>query len=250
MGRLFKNELLKLKYSRTIWISMGAIAGMVILLACMPASLMGSDIMQVYGYTVAFTYMRNAGTFSIVVLAPIAAELFTKEFNQRTIHNILSCGVSRRKYFVVKMVCFFMMGLLSFLMALALLVIITTVRYRFFRLSYKILNYVLVNLVYHSCAFFVICTYMAFYIFVAVAFRKNAVIVYLSGVIAVMGEFTLMDLIPNYKGILPVVLDMYELLEKRRVLTPEFIKLMISPAAMFVIFMLLAYALFLKRDVN
>lgn len=248
MGRLFKNELLKLRYSKSIWLFLGAIIGMVILVACSPLSL--TSVMGAYGYTVSFTYMVNCGTLATLFLAPIAGVLFTQEFSQGTIHNTLSCGVSRGQYFLVKTICFFAMGLLSYIISLILMVGITSLRFTFYRYSYIIPHYILVNLVYHSCTCLLLCTYMAFYILIAVSFRKAAIIVYLAGAFAVVGEFTLMDLFPNYQGILPTVLAMYNMFEQKKVLTLEFIQLFIPAAIMFIVFIVLAYLIFQKRDVN
>ena len=87
MGRLFKNELMKLKYSRTLWLFWGVVLGLVLLFSVAPGIYFE---LESYGYTTAFVYMRNCGTFVLMFLAPIAGSMFTLEFYQGTMQNTLS----------------------------------------------------------------------------------------------------------------------------------------------------------------
>ncbi len=115
MGRLFINEWIKVKYSKMLWILYGIILVYVILMGGMPTGTMGWGE---YGATAPYGYLRNCGTLVMMFLSPMVGIFFTQEFAQGTMHNTLSCGVSRRDYFMVKLVCVLISGYLVYFCSL------------------------------------------------------------------------------------------------------------------------------------
>lgn len=89
MGELFKNELLKIRYNKTIWLFWGVSAAFVALFGMLNSE--KDLVMNLYGYTSSFAYMRIAGTFVVMFLAPVAGTVFTQELWQGTMQNTLSC---------------------------------------------------------------------------------------------------------------------------------------------------------------
>lgn len=250
MGRLFKNELLKIRYNKIIWLFWGVSAAFVALLGLLNSE---KDLaMNVYGYTSSFAYMRMAGTFVVMFLSPIAGAVFTQEMQQGTMHNTLSCGVSRLQYFAVKAVCVFVLDLVIFLFCLGEYVCLRTAVKGWLPKDYPYSypDYGMVNLAYHGGTCLLLCVYIAFFILVAVSVKRPAA-VYLSGAVATMAELTVMGNIgAGYKGVMPVVVDMYDMVLDRMVLTPEFAGLFVQAAVMGIVFLGASVVIFLRRDMN
>lgn len=249
MGRLFRNELLKIRYNKTIWLFWGVSAAFVAQLGMLNSE---RDLaMNLCGYTSALAYMRIAGTFVVMFLAPVAGVVFTQELQSGTMHNTLSCGVSRLQYFAVKTVCVYVADLVIFLFCLGEYVCIRTVAagWKPRDYSYTYPDFGLVNLAYHGGTCLLLCVYIALFILVAVSVKKPA-LVYLSGAVATMGEFTVMNYIRGYRGVMPVVIDMYDMAIDRTVLTPEFAGLFAQGAVMGIVFLAAAVLVFLRRDID
>lgn len=248
MFRLFKNELLKIRYNKTIWLFWGISVVFVALLGLLNTE---KDLaMNLYGCTSSLAYMRTAGTFVVMFLAPVAGAVFTQELQQRTMHNTLSCGISRLQYFAVKAACVYAVDLLIFLFCIGEYVCLrTAVRGWRSGSPYSYPDFGLVNLAYHSGTGLLLCAYIAFFILVAVSVKKPAV-VYLSGAVATMTEFTVMNYLAGYKGVMPVMIYMYDMAVDRKVLTPEFAGLFSQCIMMGAVFLGLAVCIFLRRDMD
>lgn len=249
MRKLFRNEMLKICYNKTIWLFWGISAVFVALLGMLNSE---KDLaMNLYGYTSSLAYMRIAGTFVVMFLAPVAGAVFTKELQSGTMHNTLSCGVGRLRYFAVKAVCVYVMDLLIFLFCLGEYVCCRTIAAGWLPESHSYLypDIGMVNLAYHGGTCLLLCAYVALFILVAVSVKKPAV-VYLSGALATMAEFMVMNYIRGYRGVIPVTVDMYDMAVDRTVLTPEFAGLFIQGAVMGIVFLAAAVLVFLRRDID
>lgn len=249
MRRLFKNELIKIYHNKIIWLFWGISAVFVALLGMLNSE---RDLaMNLCGYTASLAYMRIAGTFVVMFLAPVAGAVFTRELQSGTMHNTLSCGVSRRRYFAVKAVCVYGMDLLIFLFCLGEYVCCRTIAAGWLpkTYSYSYPDMGLVKLVYTGGTCLLLCVYIAFFILVAVSVKRPA-LVYFSGAAATMCEFTVMNYVQGYKGVMPTVIDMYEMAVDRKVLTPEFAGLFLQGALMGIVFLAGAVLIFLRRDID
>lgn len=249
MRELFKNELLKIRYNKTIWLFWGVSAVLVALMGMLNSE---RDLaLNLYGFTSSLAYMRIAGTFVVMLLAPVAGAVFTQELQQGTMHNTLSCGVGRLRYFVVKAVCVYALDLLIFLFCLGEYVCFRTAARGWLpgTYSYTYPNIGLVNLAYHGGTCLLLCAYIALFILAAVSAKKPA-LVYFSGAVATMGEFMVMNYAQGYKGVMPAVISMYDMAVDRRVLTPEFAGLLVQGAAMGIVFLGAAVFVFLRRDID
>lgn len=252
MGRLFKNELLKMRYNKTLWAFFGVIVAFVAIFGLAPGET-GWTELAAYGYTASFVYMRDAGTFIFLFLSPIAGSLFTQELSQGTMHNTLSCGVSRGQYFTVKLFCYLASGIIIYLFSIIEFVCCVSVRSGFWPGKdfsfYPYPSYGLALLAYHFGAAILLCTYMAFFTLVAICVKKAA-IVYILGALTFLGEGTLMDVLPSYRGVMLTIMEMYDMAVKQRILTAEFAGLFGQCLLMCIFFLVLAYLVFLKRDID
>lgn len=252
MGRLFQNELLKMKYNKALWAFFGVIAAFAAIFGFAPGKTDSMNLAE-YGYMASFSYMRNAGTAILLFLSPIAGLLFTQERHQGTMHNTLSCGVSRRQYFIVKLVCYLAIGVIIYLFSIIEFVCCISLRSGFMPDSgypfYPYPAYGTAMLAYHFGVIIVMCTYMTFFIFIAVCVKKAAV-VYILGALTLMGENILTNVLPFYRGVLPVIMDMYDMVIQRRILTVEFAGLFGQCLFMCFFFLGLAYLVFLRRDID
>lgn len=249
MGRLFRNELLKIRYNKTIWLFWGMSVAFVALLGMLNSE---RDLaMNMCGSTASLAYMRIAGTFVVMLLAPVAGAVFTKELQGGTMHNTLSCGVSRLQYFIVKAICVYVADLVIFLFCLGEYVCCRTLAAgwmpRGYSSGYPDLG--LANLAYQGGTCLLLCVYIAFFILVAVSVKKPA-LVYFSGAVAILCEFAVMNFIGGYTGAMPAVISMYDMAVDRTVLTPEFAGLFAQGAVMGIVFLAAAVLVFLRRDID
>ncbi len=249
MGELFKNELLKIRYNKTIWLFWGVSAAFVALFGMLNSE--KDLVMNLYGYTSSFAYLRIAGTFVVMFLAPVAGTVFTQELWQGTMQNTLSCGVGRLRYFAVKAVCVYVIDLLIFLFCLGEFICFrTAVRgWRPGTYSDAYPNFGLVNLAFHGGTCLLLCVYIALFILVAVSVKRPA-LVYFSGAVATMGEFMVMNYGQGYQGVMPAVIRMYDMAVAGKVLTPEFAGLFVQGTAMGIVFLGAAVFVFLRRDID
>lgn len=247
MGRLFKNEWIKLKYSKMLWILYGVILVYVILTGGMPTGTMGWGE---YGATAPYGYLRSCGTLVMMFLSPMVGIFFTQEFAQGTMHNTLSCGVSRRDYFMVKLVCVLISGYLVYFCSL---LVFTGIRCLVagYRPSSGICPPCGLRelLVYQAGCCVQEFTYITFFLLVSVISKKTA-IVNLVGLVVWWGEAMLSLSVPAFKGPTSTIISSFELWESGKVLTMEFVKQYGQCAVMSIVFLALAYFIFLKRDIN
>lgn len=241
-----------MKYNKMLWAFCGLIAAFAAIFGLAPGTT-GIVELATCGYTASFAYMRNAGTGILLFLSPFAGLLFTQERYQGTMHNTLSCGVSRKQYFVVKLVCYLAVGVIIYLVSIIEFVCCVSLRFGFVPDTgysfYPYPDYGAAMLAYHFGVIILLCTYMAFSTFVAVCVKKAAV-VYILGALTLMGENILSNVLPSYRGVLPVIVDMYDMVLKRRILTAEFAGLFGQCLFMCIFFLGLAYLVFLRMDIN
>lgn len=247
MGRLFKNELLKMRYFRMLWIVLAGILAFVVLTGCAPAGTVGWGE---YGSIASFGYMRSCGTAVMMFLSPIVGIFFTQELKQGTMHNTLSCGVSRRQYFWVKTVCIMAVCLLDYLVSVVIFTGLRTVISGFYPPSGS----------YPHCGFAVllayqlgVCilqfTYITLFMVISILTKKPA-IVNLAGIVIWFCEGLSIDAVPAFRHPISVIITMYDLWEDGKVLTLEFVRQFDHCIIMGIVFLALAYLIFQRRDIN
>lgn len=246
MRQLFKNELLKMRYSRPLWIVLGGGIALVILMGCFPAGTLGWGEC---GIMAPFGYLRVCGTMVMMLFAPVVGCFFTQELKQGTMHNTLSCGVSRGQYFWVKTVCIMAVCLLNYLVSVILFFGLRTVISGFYPSDgYPDCSFAVLMVYQLGCCIFQV-TYITLFMVISVSTKKPAV-VNLASIVIWCCEGFFISSSRVFRHPMAVMLTMYEMWEEGRVLTYDFIKQFDHCLILEIVFLALAYLLFLKKDIN
>lgn len=246
MSRLFKNELLKMRYSRMLWVVLAGTLAFVVLSGCAPAGTVGWGE---HGMTASFGYMRACGTAVMMFLSPIVGIFFTQELQRGTMHNTLSCGVSRRQYFFVKTICIMVVCLLDYLASVVIFTCLRTVISGFTPSgSYPYCGFA-VLLVYQLGVCILQFANITLYMVVSVLTKKPA-IVNLAGIVIWFCEGISIDAVPAFRHPMSVMIAMYDLWEDGKTLTLEFVRLFDHCLIMGIVFLALAYLIFQRKDIN
>ena len=220
MGRLFKIELLKMRYSRMLWVILGGSVALVILTGCFPEGTLGWGD---YGVMAPFGYLRACGTMVMMLFAPVAGCFFTRELKQGTMLNALSCGVDRRQYFWVKAVCIIGVCLLDYLVCIAIFFCLRVVVSGFYPSGGYPDCSPGVFVVYQLGCFIFLFTYITLFLFISVSMKKPAA-VNLSSIVIWFIEGVFINSVRGLRHPMAVLLSMYDMWEEGKVLTPEFVR--------------------------
>lgn len=252
MGKLIYNELLKLKYSGSVKIVWGYFLFAVILAGLMPMDDLPGimrDIIGV-GYGVSFVVVPFSGALVFGVFAAMTAGMITQEFSQGTIHNALSRGVSRRRYFAAKVTCLFGVALVTYPVSLIAAVALRSMIFGFNPQSLTYPDYLQVNLVYHFSIMAVILIYVSIYIFLAYICKRPA-LTFTAGFAELVLELILIKDNTSVGGPLQAMrVISNSLVEGYDILQIGVMKLLLPGIAMGILSLVLAYLVFMKKDVN
>ena len=249
MGKLIHNELLKLKYSGSVKIVWGYFLFAVILAGFMPVEEELLDIMGV-GYGVSFVLIPFNGAMIFGVLAAMTAGMITQEFSQGTIHNALSCGVSRRQYFAAKIMSLFGMALVTYPVSLIAAVALRSVVFGFNPQALTYPDYLQVNLVYHFSMMTLILIYVSIYILLAYIFKHPAH-AFMAGIAELILELILIKDNTSLGGPLQAMrVISNSLVEGYDILQLGIMRLLLPGIAMGILSLVLAYMIFMKKDVD
>lgn len=247
MGRLFKNEWIKIKYSRFLRVLYGVALLYALLMGAAPQ---GTLKWVDYGVTASFGYLRACGTMIMMFLSPLAGIFFTRELQQGTIHNTLSCGVGRGRYFAVKTVCILAAGLLLYIGPVLLFTLARSLAAGFWPAEGVCPPCGPgVAAAYQAGCLVQTVTYLMFFILLSILTKRTAV-VNLAGIAVWFGEAALSLSVPAFKGPTGALLAAFALWEEGKVLTLEFVKLYGQCAAMSVVFLALAGFIFRRKDIS
>lgn len=249
MKRLFVNEWVKMKYSKLLWILLGGILALMLLMGIGTQGAPDKGYWYVGG-TASFEYMRTCGSIVILLLAPMVGIFFTQELQQGTMHNTLSCGVSRSRYFAVKTICILASGLVFYLSSLLLYVGVRTLCVGFAPVpgTYPDMGLAVAAVFQLGCCV-QIFTYITCFILVSVLTQKTA-FVNLAGLVVWVCESFLAKSVPSWRGPLGSIIASQALWAQGKVLTAEFLLQSVQCAVMSVVFLALGYLVFMKRDIS
>lgn len=254
MRDLFKNELLKLKRSKSVKVLFWYFVIYSILGALFFHGA-DEDSIARSGFSAPFMTFAMHGSSGFFFYAAIAAGLVANEFSQGTIHNAISCGVERRSYFIAKTCC--LLGITVFLYLTNTLVhSLANIAISSFD-PYGLLfsRYWPKVFIYNLVAILLLLSYMSLFICIAYLCRKGVMTFVVSFLV------TDVDLISYAKigtgkinGPVSMMWQMLEMIQtdlsSNRLLEPDFFLMLIPSLCMGVISLAVAYQLFKRTDIN
>ena len=250
MKRLLQNELLKLRYNRMSIVFAMLMIGFGAFSAVMPR-FPGQITTWDYGVMASMRYLYYVGGLTAVLMTGISAGMIAQEFNNRTIHNALSCGVSRKKYFFTKTYLYMAFCFLTHLVTLLLFTVIKGAVFGFFPPYSRYRNLMIVTIVVHLGEAAVLFAYMSVFLLLAILFHNPAVVIF-SGVACYYLESWLpvIDGISFYGDPFYAIDGIDPLVMSGRVLSAKFAALTLPCIVTGIVFLSLAYLIFMKKDIN
>ena len=252
MTNLLRNELLKLKRSKSVKILFWYFALYAAFSALFPGE--GDSIMQ-YAFSAPFTAFGSSGASGLFFFAAIAAGVIAEEFSQGTIHNALGCGVERRSYFVAKVCNVMCITAFIYLFSLLIHCVVKNIFFPFAPDGPRYSHYWLKVLVYNLGAVFVLLCSMSVYILFSYLFRKSVITFVVSALV------TFLDLIwyakaaqKGFGGPVSAMWKMTEMIRtgpsSDRLLSTEFLVMLLPSLCIGIISLITAYRLFQRADIN
>lgn len=254
MCDLFKNELLKLKRSKSVKVLFWYFVSYSILAALFFHGANEGSVAQ-SGFSAPFRAFGMHGASGFFFYAAIAAGLVANEFSQGTIHNAISCGVERRSYFIAKTCC--LLGITVFLYLTNTLVLsladISISSFDPYGLLYS--RYWQKVFIYNLAAILLLLSCMSLFICIAYLCRRG-VMTFVVSMLIISLDFILFARINPGKvsGPVSVMSQMLEMiktdLSSNRLLEPDFFLMLVPSLCMGVISLAVAYQLFKRTDIN
>lgn len=247
MKNLVLNEFNKIKHTTMIKVVFGLFLIMALLEGIYP--LEGKDVFD-YAFGAHFLFLRNNGTLVLFWFSPIAVSMITQEFSQGTAHNILSCGISRKKYYMVKAFSLMVTAAIIYLVTIAVYTLTMSILYGFNPRSHTYPNYVLVIFVYHIYMLIVIFAEMALFMCIGYLFNRPAIAYWVClGTVNI--ERFLFPLNDYGMGLsLQTLITMENYIRTRTVLTIDFMILLVTIFLELSLCLALACFIFQKKDIN
>lgn len=254
MCDLFKNELLKLKRSKSVkvlfwYFVIYSILGALFFHGANEGSVARS------GFFAPFMTFSMHGASGFFFYAAIASGLVANEFSQGTIHNAISCGVERRSFFIAKTCC--LLGITVFLYLTNTLVHslaeIAISSFDPYGLLYS--RYWQKVFIYNLAAILLLLSCMSLFICIAYLCRRG-VMTFVVSMLIISLDFIWYARIDagNVSGPVSVMSQMSEMirtdLSSNRLLEPDFFLMLVPSLCMGVISLVVAYQLFKRTDIN
>ncbi len=254
MNNLLKNELLKLKRSKSVkvlfwYFVIYSILGTLFFHRADAGSFERS------GFSAPFLTFAMHGSSGFFFYASVAAGLVANEFSQGTIHNAISCGVERRRYFLSKICC--LLGVTVFLYLTNVLVrsLAQSIFSSFDPYGILYSRYWQKVLVYNLAAILLLLSSMSLFICIAYLCRRG-VMTFVISLLATDADLIWYSRISRDKPVGPVSV-MWQMLDMAgtdsssdRLLEPGFLLLLLPSLCMGAISLIVAYQLFKRADIN
>lgn len=247
MKNLILNEFAKIKHTTLIKIIFGLFLLMAVLIGILPPE--EKDMFD-YAYGAHFRFLRMCGTAALFFFSPIVVSMITQEFSQGTAHNILSCGISRKKYYMVKAICLMGTSFMIYLVTIGVYALIRSILYGFNPGNYAYPDYVPVVFVYHISILIVIFAELALFMCIGYLFNRQAMAYWVClGIVGIENFIFLRD--DGKMGLaLQALVTMDGFLENYTVLTVDFMRLLTPVFAELFLCLALACFIFQKKDIN
>lgn len=252
MRRLLANELVKIRYSRSVKIVFFVLAAFTVLCTAIQAGDGGK--LGNYGYQIPFVSITSFGAMGFFVYSALAATMIGGEFENGIVHNIFSCGIGRGKYYVVKLIGVFGAATAIYFMITLLQTVLVTLRFGFGAKELIGEKYRLEVLVFTVAVLIVLAANLSIYCFFAFLFRRAAVTFAVSVGWGTAELF--ISSLARKKGIdisflpLAIMNAMIEKFQLGKVLSAEFCVLIFPCIVIVLLCSFLGYWLFTNRDIQ
>lgn len=254
MSDLFKNELLKLKRSKSV----KALFWYFILFSVFCALFYSGADNRQYGFYAPFEAACMSGASGFFLFAAIAAEQVANEFSQGIIHNAISCGVERRGYFIAKTCSTLGITAFIYLSNLLVLCLCRNVFRPFDPYSLRCSRYWQKAVVFNLAALMALLCYMSLFICIAYLCRRGVMTFVTSMLITIVDYmcFAGNDGLQNTFGSpLAVVMGMTKNMiptgaSSDRLLEPGFFLMLLPSLCMGAVSLIVAYQVFKRVDIN
>lgn len=252
--RLFANEFLKIRRSKSVKILFGVFLAFIILSAY-AGNYTGSAKMR-SGFAGPFLWNGIMGAAGLFAYGALAAGMVAGEFQLGVVQNALGCGVSRRRYFVVKVISVLGISAVLYLLCTCIFTGFLTEVYGFDPERILPSEYRLKVLAFTGAALAVQLSCVSMYICFAYLFRKASATFAASVLATLLETFVSARLIKadaisgnGINGPFTTTFLLSQHFVSDTILTREFALLTLPCIGLMAISLLASYFLFMKRSV-
>lgn len=252
MGRMLLSELLKIRRSKSLKKACIIYVGLVLFSALSAAGEQNLGYAGIRGPFVASSYLSP---WSYWVIGAFSALTLGGEYDGKVFKNAFACGISRGKFYVVKVLTIYLVSILLYITAVVLVTVIRTARFGFNPDGLVIEDYWLKVFVYNGMGLAVMLAYGSLFNFLCFVFRCSGIpfllgcaITFVDAAATLMSEKYYLRELP--KNLFSVIRIMNRELKSVDILNPEFLGMYIPCLCVTGVALIAGYVLFKVRDVE
>lgn len=252
--RMLANEFLKIKRSKSVRVLFLVFVGFILLSSLMGQN-QGGDLMR-SGFAGPFMWNGIMGASGLFAYGAIVAGMIASEFELGVVRNAIGCGITRSRYFIVKILSVLGVSAVLYLVCNFIYTIVMIVQYGFDPKGLLYSDYWTKVLVFNAVALAVQLTSVSIYICFAYLFRAASVTFVFSIVETIIELFLLARYIKSYhlssKAVQGPVYSLWLLSQhfmEDTILTEEFALLALPCVCIMAASLLVSYILFMKRGI-
>lgn len=252
--KMFFSELLKIRRSKSLKKACAIYAVLVLLCAMGASGEQNLGYSGIRGFFVAFSYQVP---WSYWIYAAFSVLLLGGEFDGRLLKNAFACGVSRGKYYAVKVLSVYLPCFFLYLASVALTAAIRTARFGFNPDGWHLEDCLLKAFAFNGLALAVIFAYVSLFNLFCIIFRSSG-LPFICALALTWLDFMATSLSNKYYGYLKeypknlfsVIQRMRDGLKSVDILNPEFLGMYVPCLCVGGISLIAGYVLLKARDVE
>ena len=251
MRALWANEWVKIKHSKWVIGVILYLMFMTVIGALFPGT--RENYFTISGYGSLFSWSDNLMGMDIYsAFAFLVAGLMGKEFDNRTLHNIVGRGIKRKHYFAVKAICIIMLSALFYIASLCIFSVLRTMIFGYNPEALSYSDYWSKVLVYNGGALLLVLCYVSVFILLSVLIRRIGPMLVCSILINFIDSSLREGAIADIRigGACRIAVKMRTAFQYDRILTGPFFTMFLPVICVGVVTLLLACQLFQKRDID
>lgn len=252
--RLLANELLKIKRSKSCRVLFLVFVGFILLSSLMGQN-QGSDLMR-SGFAGPFMWNGIMGASGLFAYGAIVAGMIASEFELGVVRNAIGCGITRSRYFAVKILSVLGVSAILYLVCNFIYTVVMTIQYGFDPKGLLYSDYWTKVLAFNAVALAVQLASVSIYICFAYLFRAASATFVLSIAETIIEVFIAARYIKSprlsSKGVQGPFYTLWLLsrhFTEDTILTEEFALLALPCVCILAVSLLVSYLLFMKRGI-